>query len=362
MTNLVLNLYIQPIHFISGLNNIDMNQHFKIGSRIIGYGYPVFIIAEIGINHGGDSNVCAQMIKAAADSGADAVKLQTVNAEESYVKGTASYNEFKTKELSDKSIKELINLSNELGIILFSTPGDFSSLQRIVKWGMPAIKISSGLMTNYPLIAEAAKTGLPLIISTGMALSSDIDKAIETVVKNDGKNNALLKCTSIYPSPDDAINLDAISTMIDRYKIPIGYSDHTLDDLACISAVAKGALIIEKHFTLDRNLPGADHAISMEPNDFVQMVKKTRRISSMLGSNKIGATEAELLVRTERHRCLIAKRTIQIGEQFSKENVGLMRPISGKEGLPADQFENVLGKIATDKIEKHEPINTNHFK
>lgn len=319
----------------------------------------IFIIAEIGINHGGKIEYCKELIQAASHSGADAVKLQTVNPDESYVKGTPSYKEFVSKQLSDAELWELVKFSNELGVVLFSTPGDFNSLERVVQLEMPLIKISSGLMTNYPLIAQAAKTGLPLIISTGMAQNAEIDKAVKTVTDNGGDKVALLKCTSIYPSPDHLLNLDSIRSMIDRYKIPIGYSDHTLDDLACLAAVAGGALIIEKHFTLDRTIPGADHAISMEPHDFKVMVEKIRRISAMRGSSIIGTTREELEVRDERHRCLIARTDIVKGELFTGRNVGLMRPLPGKVGLAAENYEILIGKKASRHIKMNEPINHN---
>jgi sialic acid synthase SpsE len=249
-----------------------MNTSFSIGTKMVGSGHPVFVVAEAGINHGGDPQMCARMIEVAAASGADAVKLQTINADASYVKGTTSYAEFKGKEFSDEALNEMMHLADHLGIVLFSTPGDFESLDRIIRLEMPAIKISSGLMTNLPLVARAAASGLPLIISTGLAYAEEIDAVLETARTRGPSGISLLKCTALYPAPDDTINLAAIPAMAARYGVPIGYSDHTLDDLACIAAVALGATVIEKHFTLDSKLPGADHHISMEPEDFSRMV------------------------------------------------------------------------------------------
>ena len=316
----------------------------------------VFTIAEVGINHGGSFDLCAKMIEAAAWAGADSVKLQTVDADASYVKGTASYKEFIDKGLREEDLKSLMKLADKLGIILFSTPGDFESLELMLRLKMPLIKISSGLMTNYPLVAQAAKTRLPLIISTGLALQEDIDKVVEVASLNNVSDMALLKCTALYPAPDETINLKAIQAMKTRYQFPIGYSDHTLDDLACIASVVAGATVIEKHFTLDKTMKGADHSISIEPSEFKIMVEKIRRVTLMMGRDAIRATDAEIDVRLQRYRCLIAKNDIMIGELFTKDNVGLMRPIPGKPGLPAAEFDNILGKKALTFIAKSEPI------
>jgi len=318
---------------------------------------PVFIIAEIGINHLGDVELCTRMIEAAAAAGADAVKLQTVDADESYTKGTSSYNEFKGKELDDVAIMQMIQLAAKLNVILFSTPGDFASLKRMIKLGMPAVKISSGLMTNVPLIKEAARHKLPLIISTGLAYEKEISEVIDVAQKNGAQGLAILKCTALYPAPDDSINLSAIPTMRDRFGVSIGYSDHTLDDLACIASVALGASIIEKHFTIDRSLPGADHSISMETKPFSRMVKEIRRLQLMRGTGYIQPTREEEIARPERHRCLVAKVDIGVGEKFTADNVALLRPAQGNAGLPPSNYEKVLMCIATRELKQHDPIN-----
>jgi N,N'-diacetyllegionaminate synthase len=330
------------------------NSKSQIG--IVGKSPGVFTIAEVGINHGGSVELCAKMIEAAAWAGADSVKLQTVNADACYVKGTASYREFIDKGLSEEDLKSLMKLSDKLGIILFSTPGDFESLELMLRLKMPAIKISSGLMTNYPLVAEAAKSGLPLIVSTGLALQDDIDQVVKVAKLNNVSSLTLLKCTALYPAPDDSINLNSIQAMKDRYNLPIGYSDHTLDDLACIASVVAGATVIEKHFTTDKTLKGADHGISIEPSEFKVMVEKIKRVSSMMGTVAIRATDAEIDVRHQRYRCLIAKKDIGQGEIFTKDNVGLMRPLPGKPGLPAAEYDKVIGRKSLTFITKNEPI------
>lgn len=329
---------------------------FSIGSRRIGPGHPVFVIAEVGVNHHGDEALCARMIEAAAAAGADAVKLQTVDAEESYVAGTASHAEFSNKSLDDAAMQEMMALADRLGTILFSTPGDFASLERMARLGMKAVKVSSGLMTNLPLIAAAARQGMPMIISTGLAYEEEIAAAIDTAQRNGSPGVAVLKCTALYPAPDDTINLSGMPALQRRFGVAVGYSDHTLDDLACLSAVALGATAIEKHFTLDKHRAGADHHISMEPDEFARMVAGIRRLEAMLGDGRIVPAPAEEAVRAQRHRCLVARRDISAGEAFSESNVALKRPLPGKAGLPPASYEAVLGKIALAAITRDEPI------
>lgn len=337
--------------------NLEGCQVFKIGDRMIGEDHPVFVIAEVGVNHHGDERLCAEMIDAAASCGADAVKLQTIDPNESYVAGTASHQEFKDKVLSDSSMQKLMRQAEKQKIILFSTPGDFPSLERMIRLGMPAVKISSGLMTNTPLIAKAAAYRVPLIISTGLGYENEIVHAIQTAHTHGASGVAVLKCTALYPAQDDTINLNAISTFARRFGVPIGYSDHTLDGLACMAAVVAGAKVIEKHFSLDKNRKGADHHISAEPDEFANMVSSIRRLEKMLGNGKISPVEAEVTIRDQRHRCLVARTNIAAGEPFTKENVALKRPMPGLVGLPPASYDAIMGKLASRSICIDHPIN-----
>jgi sialic acid synthase SpsE len=327
-----------------------------IGQRQIGDGQPVFVVAEIGINHGGSRERCAALMDAAAAAGADAVKLQTIDASASYVRGTASYAEFAGKELSDEDLAALMQRAAALGIALFSTPGDFASLDRVTRAAMPAVKISSGLLTNLPLIAEAARRGFPLIMSAGLAYEQEIADAVDTARAHGAPGVALLKCTALYPAADASVNLRAIHTLARRFGVPVGYSDHTLDDLACVGAVAAGATIIEKHFTLDSSLPGADHHLSMEPSPFAAMVRHIRRLEAMRGNAAIQPTPEEERLRAERHRCLVARRDIAAGEAFTAENVALKRPPPGRAGLEPRHYSRLFGLAAARPIREDEPI------
>lgn len=334
----------------------DDDGSFAIADRRIGIGEPVFVIAEVGINHGGDVALCARMMEAAAAAGADAVKLQLVVAEESYVRGTQSYGEFLGKDLSDEALASLMRLAGQLGILLFATPGDLASLQRMARLGMRAIKISSGLMTNLPLIVEAARLRLPLVISTGLAFEAEISAALDAARAHGAAGVALLKCTALYPAPDDSINLLALSAMRRRFGVPIGYSDHTLDDLACTAAVAMGGTVVEKHFTLDSTLPGGDHHMSMEPAPFAAMVTQIRRLEVMRGDGRIRPAPEEERARAERHRCLVARRDIASGEPFTTSNVALKRPVAGRAGLSPTYYDRVMGLTAAHPLRQDDPI------
>ena len=235
-----------------------------------------FIIAEIGINHEGSVIKCKKLIKIAAAAGADAIKLQTVNVNESYDANTKSYNTFVKKDFSNKELKELKKFSEKSKVLFFSTPGDISSLHRLVKIGVRFIKISSGLMNHYPLIKEAAKFKKSLIISTGLSNQRDLIELKNFLKKSKINNYAILKCTSQYPAQNKNLNLRSLTYLKKLFKKTIGYSDHTKGLIAPVIAVSLGAKIIEKHITLNSKKKGADHKISLEYLEFKKMVNLIR--------------------------------------------------------------------------------------
>jgi sialic acid synthase SpsE len=327
---------------------------FKIGKHFVGDNKKVFIIAEIGVNHEGSFKKCVKLFEKAKTSGANAVKLQTVNPYYNYVKGTRSYKEFQNTDFSDDEFFKLKKIASKLKLTFLTTPGSFMEVDRVVKLGSEAIKVSSGLLTNYPLIKYASKKKVPLIISTGMALKKEIKEAVRSCGIN--KKVAILKCTSLYPPPDHALNLNSISKFKRTFKTVIGYSDHTTDDLSCLAAVSNGAKIIEKHFTLNKKAKGKDHKISLEPNEFKSMVNKIRRIEIMLGSSEFKINEDEFKNRKTLYRCLVAGKIISKNEKFSKNNIFLKRPKPGKRGLEARFYNSVIGKTSKKKILKDYPI------
>ncbi len=264
----------------------------RIGKRKIGEGEKTFIIAEIGINHGGDLKLARELIKKASYCGADAVKMQTYLTEKRVSKNNPIYELLKKCELGTEEHQELFEVAAGEGIILFSTPFDDESVDLLVKFGVKAIKIASFDIVNFELLRKVVQTKIPLIVSTGMANKGEVDKAVELFAGNNTKY-CLLHCISAYPTKKEDANLNVIKTLKKNYDCPIGYSDHTLGIKVPILAVSAGAAIIEKHFTLDKNLQGPDHQMSADPEDLVKMISEIREVEKILGSKEIRTTEAE---------------------------------------------------------------------
>lgn len=258
----------------------------KIGKKEIGEGQKTFIIAEIGINHGGDLKMARDLIKKAAHCGADAVKMQTYITEKRVRRDSPVYKVLKKCELGTEEHRKIFKVAAEEGIILFSTPFDDESIDLLVKLGVPAIKIASFDIVNFKLLRKAVQTKIPLIVSTGMANKSEVDKAVELFKKNSAKY-CLLHCISAYPARREDANLNVIKTLKKNYACPVGYSDHTLGIRVPVLAVAAGAAIIEKHFTLDKNLEGPDHKMSADPKDLTEMIVEIREVDKILGSGEI---------------------------------------------------------------------------
>ena len=338
------------------MKKFNQTNTFKVKNFEIGKPGTVFIIAEIGINHGGNFENCKKLIIAAAKSGANAVKIQTIDVNESYVKNSASYREFLGKNFDDEELYKLKKISEELGIIFFSTPGDFKSLKRIIKVNLPLVKISSGLATNIPLIQEVARNKLPMIISTGMTYESEIEESIKAASKFGNRGLGILKCTSIYPAPDNSIHLKSMVKLKNKFNLPTGFSDHTIDDLATCTAVGLGASIIEKHFTLDKKLAGADHRISMEPKSFEKMCLKIERVLKLLGSEEIKPNSYEIKVKNKFQRFVVAKKHILKNEKITRDNIVFKRCSPKKIGIKPKDFDKVVGKKIKKNVQADQPI------
>ena len=275
-------------------------------TRSIGINEPPLIIAEIGNNHNGNIDNALNLIKIAKDIGVDAVKFQVKNIEESFSKDLLdspyvnensfgkTYREHKQAlEFSKEQLIELYDFSNKLGILCFSTPFDLSSVELLESINNPVYKISSFHVTDLPLIEKVAKTKKPIIMSTGMSSLDEIDKAVE-LIRTYTDQFALLQCTSCYPTPDEDVNLNVIPALRSRYDCPIGYSGHERGIAICTSAVALGACAIERHFTLDRTMKGPDHASSIEPIGMNDIVTRSKKIFSALGSSEKKVLDSEL--------------------------------------------------------------------
>ena len=330
----------------------------------------VFIIAEAGVNHNGDINTACKLIDAAAAARADAVKFQTFRAADlvrldapkaAYQKNGAHPDEsqldmLKKLELNEDAHRELLAHCRQRGILFLSTPFDCHSVGLLDRLGLPLFKIPSGEITNLPYLRKIGALRKEIILSTGMANLEEIAAALH-VLRTAGapKRITLLHCNTEYPTPFADANLRAMTTLAAAFTLPVGYSDHTLGIEACIAAVALGAEVIEKHFTLDRALPGPDHRASLEPHELDAMVKAIRNISLALGDGKKIPSASEQRNSAIARKSIVAARTIRQGEAFSEDNLTTKRPAGGLSPMLWDQ---IIGKTADRGFQKDEYIAT----
>jgi N-acetylneuraminate synthase len=341
----------------------------KIGDRNIGEGKPCFMVAEVGVNHNKDIGLAKKMIRAAKDAGADAVKFQTWKTENIILKDVemAEYQKvnIESKESQFEMLKklelpyewhfELKDYAERFGLVFFSTMEDRESVDFLIKdLKIPLIKVGSGDLTNYPLLKYTAKFGIPMVLSTGMAMLSEIDEAVRTVLNEGNDNIVLLQCTTQYPCPYEDVNLRAMLSLKEALKTLVGFSDHSLGIECAVAAVALGAKYIEKHFTLDRNLPGPDHKASLEPPEFKRMVDAIRNIEKALGDGIKRPMPSEFGNKKIIRRKIVAARNIKKGEVLNEENVTFKR---ANEGLTANYYKLIEGKNAKKTIKLDEPIN-----
>ncbi len=334
--------------------------HCIMGNKQIGPNRPVYTIAEIGINHEGDLKHCKKLILAAQRAGADAVKLQTIDPDENYVAGTKSYEIFKQAWLEPEETQEAFNYAHSIGIDIFSTLGDFKTLNWLEKLNPCAFKISSGLLSATPLIDELLKRNLPLLISTGMSDFDEIEKYLKNVKKSGRRDIVLFHCTSLYPTPREQVYLEKIRLLKEIYSsYIIGFSDHSLGiDCSCWS-ILMGAKVIERHFSLDNKRKGFDHHISLVPEQYKKMVKKIREIEECM----VASSEQNDLLENKKlyQRCLVARKKITKGETFSRENVAIKRPLPDKRGIEPREFYKLLGMICQKNLNRDDPITFSHY-
>jgi len=327
----------------------------RLRNKKIGDNNPVFIIAEIGINHNGDPDLASKMIGEAARAGADAVKLQIVNPDESYAKDTLSYQIFKKASLTFDALKKLKDEAARKDVIFFATAGDLTSLDMMMELGMPLIKISSGCMTNFLLIRKAARTKVPIMLSTGMSYLSEVKETIFELEKNGAKDIVLLHCVSTYPAAYEEINLNSMVTLKSLFRYPVGYSDHAEGVLASCAAVAIGAKVIEKHFTLNKKFKGPDHRFSADPKELKQLVEDIRNIEKLMGSEVKRPTKTERRSRDTIRRFLVATKDLAKGSIMTKGDIGIKRIGSGN-GLSPKYYDSILGKKIVKGIKKDKPL------
>ena len=315
----------------------------RLGDREVGEGLACFVIAEAGVNHNGDLEMARRLMRVAAESGADAVKFQTYRTDElvtaaapkaAYQLLTTDHAEsqfemLRRLELSQAVHERLFNESRELGIMFMSTVFDMESADFLERLGVACFKIPSGEITNEPLLAHVASKGLPLILSTGMATLGEVERSLEVIRGNGDASVILLHCVSSYPAPPEGINLRAIKTLRHAFGIPVGYSDHTMGIEVAVAAVASGACIIEKHFTLDRRLNGPDHQASLESEDLRRMCDGIRVVERALGDGRKRPTSAERSAAAVARRSLVASADIPAGTVVSEDMLALKRPGMG---------------------------------
>lgn len=340
---------------------------FKIGNKEIGDNNPTFIIAELSANHMNDFDIAVKTIEAIAESGADAVKFQTftpdtitLNCDNEYFHikqgtvwdGQLLYDLYEDAYMPWDWQPKLKKIAEDLGLIVFSSPFDKTSVDFLEDMDVPAYKIASFEITDIPLIKYVAGKNKPIIISTGIAEKEDIELAIETCLKEGNDKIAILKCTSSYPAPYEEINLKTINDMEKKFNTTIGLSDHTLGDEIAIAAVTLGAKIIEKHFILDKKLGGPDCEFSMEPQEFKKMVTAIRNTEKALGTVSYNLSDKTRKNR-EFSRSLFVVKDIKKGELITEKNVRSVRP---GFGLHPKYLEEVLGKKAKKDLEKGTPF------
>jgi N,N'-diacetyllegionaminate synthase len=334
-----------------------------------------FIIAEAGVNHNGDEKMALALVEAAAKSGADAVKFQTFSADKVVRKGaeTAGYQKqatgesdqhamLKSLEMSQTLHQRLFDHCTQVGIEFMSTAFDEEALDFLVALGIKRIKVPSGEITNAPLLRHMAGKRLPLIVSTGMADLNEVVAAVDIIrqtrtakglVEPLTKMVTILHCTSNYPTDSADVNLRALKTMAQATGLPVGYSDHTLGLAVSTAAVALGATVIEKHFTLDRELPGPDHKASLEPDQLDALVRQIRDVEVALGSDVKAPTASELPVRDLVRRSVTTVRSIAKGEAIAATDIALLRPGTG---IPPAQLDAAIGRRAARDIAADETL------
>jgi len=327
----------------------------RIGDRLVGDGQPVFVIAEIGVNHNGDMALARELVDAAASCGADVAKFQTFTAErlvtpsaakaayqlETTDPGESQFAMLKKLELTVESHEMLQRYAASRGVLFLSSAFDAVSADMLETVGVPAFKLGSGELSDLPFLAHVARKRRPMILSTGMAWLAEVERAVECVRAAGATEVALLHCVSQYPAPIDASNLRAMDTLRAAFRVPVGYSDHTEGLAACIGAVARGAAIVEKHLTLDRGMEGPDHKASADPAAFEALVRAIRDVERALGDGVKRPLPAEENTRTIARKSLVLLQAVPKGIPLTAAMLGSRRPGTG---IPPSELDQVIGR------------------
>lgn len=328
----------------------------------------IFIIAEAGVNHNGSLETAKRLVDAAAQAGADCVKFQTYITEEDtsvfaaqadYQKqntgdgGQSQYEMLKKLELGYEQFRELKRYCGEKGILFLSSPFELHSVEFLEELDIPFWKIASSEITNYPFLKKIAQTGKPIVMSTGMCTLQEIRQAMDVLLSSGDRKIVLLQCNTEYPTPMQDVNLRAMLGLQREFGCPVGYSDHTQGIEIAVAAAALGAVIIEKHFTLDKQMEGPDHIASLDPNELEAMVRAIRNVETALGSPAKEISESERKNRTAARKSVVAARDIRRGEILTEENIAAKRPGGGISPM---RWEELLGQRAVRDFIRDEMI------
>ena len=344
-----------------------MQKVIRIGKKNVGDDCPVFIIAEAGVNHNGDVNIAKKLIEAAKESGADAVKFQTFRAENIVTKTTekadyqkkmtgsneTQYEMLKKLELRKTDFMILSKYAKKRDIMFISTPYDEQSVDLLDKIGVSAFKVASAEIINFVLLKSIAAKEKPVILSTGMSTLGEIEECLN-ILKNEGADRIiLLHCITNYPAKIEDMNLLTMNTLKQAFKLPTGLSDHTFGYTIPIASVALGACVIEKHFTLNRNLPGPDHKASLEPYEFKEMVKAVRDVQKALGDGVKKPTRDEEKIKRHMRRCIVAQYDIAKGVIITEDMLVTKR---AGVGIEPKYIPNIIGCKAIKDIRRDEAL------
>lgn len=325
------------------------------------------IIAEAGVNHNGQLDLALKLCDAAKEAGADVVKFQTWKTEKIITKNVSQaeyqvantgleetqYDMLKKLELSYEDFKKIKKHCDEIGIVFSSTADEEESLDFLIELGIPFIKVGSGDIGNIPYLRYMGSKKMPIILSTGMSSLADVDISINALREGGATDISILHCTTNYPCPYEDVNLRAMLTLKEAFHLPVGYSDHTMGRDVAISAVTLGANIIEKHFTLDCNMEGPDHAASTEPAEFAELVNSIRNVENFLGDGTKRATVAEKEISKVVTKRIVASKVIEAGEPFSANNLCVKR---NDVGMKASQWDFVMNRVASKRYDVDEGI------
>ncbi len=315
----------------------------EIAGRRIGTGHPPYVIAEVGINHGGDAALAEKLLLLAADAGADAVKLQAFQTELFLSPSSQYFGVLKSAELAPDALSRLASVARKRGIVLISSVFDEPSADAVAALEMPAFKIASGDLNNLPLLRHVARFGRPMLLSSGGGTIGEIESALAAIRGiSPNLQAAVFHCVSHYPTKAEDANLAAIAPMSRQLSVPTGFSDHTVGTAGAIAAVALGASMIEKHFTHDREAPGPDHQLSSDPAEFKRLCDDVRIAYAAIGSGRKAPVEEQSHIRAIR-RSPVAVRAIRAGEQITPDMVAIRRPGTG---LAPDSMGTILSAVA----------------